>query len=275
MPPGYIIKKSAKKSLNDKWPAAIAIGIIIFAVLCVHIIIMELIAMLFGRLGETTAALLSLAIVIVLGQFFAVPVLYGALRWFWYTSSGADVPVSEMFCYFSRGREYAKAISLGFRIFTRILGILLLCFLPSIIVSLASKPITYQVFNFKMPYWASSMWALGNVLNFFGGVLSFILLLRYIAAPILMINDNSVSPQEALHLSVIITKSVNGQTFSFIIGFVGWFFLSFLVLPLIYTIPYFLCSYAIYSRNLINNYNNMVKEQNNKHIYTTSSQSEF
>ena len=261
MPNNHIIKTNAKTSLQNKWAQAIGVGAILLSVFCLYIILLQLVNMPISAIfNEYTSLFISIAIVVVSVQLFAMPLLYGALRWFWFTSADANVPINEIFCYFSSGREYLRAFSLSFRIFVRSTAILLVCFLPSLIIVAISSPDTYEMLNTSMPYWASSVWALGNTLTFLGIIISFILLLRYFAAPILMINDPSITPNEALDLSVIITKNANGRTLSFVLSFFGWFLLSMLYIPLIFTLPYFLIAYAVYCRFLINHYNRRVAD---------------
>ena len=259
MPNNYIIKSNAKTSLENKWSGAISIGSIILSVLSLYIVLLQLIIIPISSIfNEFTSAFVVIAITVVVAQFFGMPLLYGALRWFWFTASDANVPVNEFFCYFRSGKEYLRALSLSFRIFIRSSAVLFFCFLPSLIVVAISSPTTYSIFNTSMPYWASSVWALGNTLTFLGVILSFLLLLRYFDAPILMINDPSITPHEALDLSVIITKNANGKTFSFVLSFFGWGLLSLFYLPIIFTLPYFLASYSVFCRFLINHYNRRV-----------------
>ncbi len=264
MPPSSVIKNMAKSSLKEKWPQAIGIGALLLSILCIHVVLLQIVALLLeGVVGENYASLIAIATVVILGQFFCMPILYGALRWFWYTSRESDLPISEIFFYLANGKSYLRALSLSFRVFVRIMCVLFLCYIPSITVIILRSPKTYELFDSSMPYWVESFWILGSLLNLLGFVASFFLLLRYFAAPILMINDNAVSPQEALHLSVIISKNANGKTLGFILSFFAWYLLSLLYLPLIFTLPYFLCAYAVYCRSLINNYNNSLGNFNN------------
>lgn len=259
MPSNYIIKANAKTSLENKWSGALSIGAIILSIFCLYIVLLQLaIIPISAVFNEFVASFIIIALTVVAAQLLGMPLLYGALRWFWFTSLDADVPVSEIFCYFGSGKEYLRALSLSFRIFMRSSAVLFFCFLPSLIVVAISSPTTYSMFNASMPYWASSVWALGNTLTVFGVIMSFFLLLRYFAAPILMINDTSLTPHEALDLSVIITKNANGKTFSFVLSFLGWGFLSLIYLPMLFTLPYFLTSYSVFCRFLINHYNRRV-----------------
>lgn len=259
MPNNHIIKTNAKTSLQNKWPQALGIGAIVLSIFCLYVILLQLISIpITAIFNEQVAFFIAIAIVVITAQLFAMPLLYGALRWFWFTSADADVKFNEIFCYFSNGKEYLRAFSLSFRIFLRSSAILFFCFLPSLFIVAISSPTTYSMFNASMPYWASSVWALGNTLTIFGVIMSFVLLLRYFAAPILMINDPSITPHEALDLSVVITKNANGKTFSLVLSFFGWYLLSNLFVPIIFTAPYFLASYAVYCRFLINHYNRRI-----------------
>ena len=263
MPTTNIMKTEARLSLKDKWPKAIGLGALVISAFCLIYVFFSMLYIMFSHtLGNVWGIILSLIPAFFIWQFFGVPLLYGVLRWFWFTITGEDVPVNEAFFYFSRTKEYIRSISLGFRIFCRIVAILFVCFFPSGIISVLCRPTVYDMLNFTMPFFVSSLWSLGNVLTLFGTILSTILLLRYFAAPILMINDNNISPQEALHLSSIISKQVNGKTFAFLLSFFGWAILSLLVIPLIYILPFFMASYAIYCKHLIENYNRLAELQN-------------
>ena len=270
MPENYIVKANARTSLSNKWPKAIGIGAIFLSILCLYAVLLDLISFpLSIMFGNFTSLFIKVATLVILSQFFAMPLLYGMLRWFWFTSADYDVPIKEIFCYFLSGKEYLRAFSLSIRIFTRSSSILLLCFSPSLIIVAISSPTTYDILDTAMPYWASSVWALGNMLTIFGIIMSFVLLLRYFAAPILMINDPSITPHEALDLSVIITKNVSGKTLSFVLSFFGWFALSLLYVPVIFTIPYFLACYSVYCRFLINCYNRQVATINTNQLNQT------
>lgn len=263
MPPVILIKEESKKVLKNKWSMAIGVASVILGMFFIGIAVVTIFSsILRSFLGNLSALLFSLIPVLLLWQFLGVPLLYGTLRWSWYTSLNENVPFYEIFYYFGSGYSYIRSISLGFRIFLRIVLILLACFAPSIIIAIICMPNLYSLLNFSMPYFVSSLWALGNILELFGATLSIILLIRYVSAPILFINDEKLSPQEALNLSVIISKYANGRTFGFLCSFLGWAFLSALILPLLYVIPYFLIAYCVYSRHLIDNYNRFVALEN-------------
>jgi hypothetical protein len=265
MPTVNLIKNEAKHILKNRWSTALAISFIILAMLFLGVAGFGLIHSLFiNILGKVSAIAIALVFVTLLWQFLGVPLLYGTLRWTWYSSLNNDIPFYEIFYYFGSGYNYIRAISLGFRIFLRIVIILALCFTPSIIILVACMPQLYNFLNFPMPYFVSSLWALGNVLELFGGTLSVILLLRYVSAPILLINNEKLSPQEALNFSVIISKFANGRTLSFLLSFSGWLIISILILPLLYAIPFFFVSYSIYCKYLMENYNRIVDFENSK-----------
>ena len=259
MPTSAAVKADAKLALKDKWPIALGIGAILLSVYCLDMVIVQIALTLLEKLvSEIWLTVIYFGVTVLFCQFFFAPLLYGALRWFWFISKENEVPVNEIFYYFSSLKLYLRALSLSIRIFTRIIGVLIICFLPALIVGAVGSPTTYEILGSEMPSWATYVWMLFNVLAMFGIIMSFIMLLRYFAAPVLMINDGNISPQEALHLSVIISKNANGKTFAFVMSFFAWGLLSLLYIPMIFTLPYFICSYAIYCKCLIANYNNIV-----------------
>lgn len=259
MPTSNFLKQNAKNNLKGKWSEAFAITGVLLALYYINVIVDEVALNILSFLvSEIWVTFIIIGITLLFGQLLIAPLLYGILRWFWFSTEQNRVSLNEIFCYFSSLKMYLKAFSLSFRIFLRVIFVLLICFLPAFIVILISSPTTYEVIGSSMPYWATYVWLLGNVLSVFGVIMSVIMLLRYFAAPILMINDNQITPQEALHLSIIISKTSNGQTFYFICSFIGWFLLSLLLIPLFFTVPYFFSSYCEYCRYLIRNYNNSI-----------------
>lgn len=250
------IKSQAKKNLSSGGSVAFAIGGVFIAALCLTAFLASIVASIVSSLVNWvwTAAVTIFAIILLWQSVFA-PLFFGILRWFWFTDEKSVLPFEEIFCYFSGIRAYLKAISLSFRIFLRVISILLICMLPAFIVVAASSPTTYDILGSQMPSWATYVWLLGNVLTVLGIIVSFILLLKYIAAPIIMINDNNVSPQEALHLSAVLTRGFAGKSISVIFSLLGWMLLSVLVIPMFYTVPYIFSTYCVYTRSLITIYN--------------------
>lgn len=260
-----LVKKEAKEKLKNKWSVGIAISGLVLGMFFGLLSVSSVIGPLFlPTLGEFGATFISLIPIFLLWQFLCVPLLYGILRFAWYTALGSDIPFFEVFYYLENGYNYIRSISLGFRIFIRIVLIIAACFAPSLIISAICTPKLYDLLGVSMPYFVSSLWALQNVLEIFGITISVILLMRYFTAPILLINNQNLCPQEALNLSVIISKYANGHTFGFLFSFVGWAILSVFILPLLYTIPLFLVSYSLHCKYLIDNYNRIVDFENSK-----------
>lgn len=265
MLPLNLVNQQTKFSLKDKWPQAIGIGAILLATLSGHYLFFEITYMLLANLMDILYAfILSAVTTVIIAQFFFFPLLYGALRWFWHSSNpdNPPIPISEIFCYISGSKLYLQALSLSFRIFFRTASIMFVCFIPSIIIMVLRYESTYELLNYQMPYWVESFWILGNFLNLFGLIASFLLMLRYFVAPILIIDDASTSPKEAMRLSALISKGIRANILSFIFAFLPLALLSFLVLPLLVTLPYFLCAYAIYSRSIIRGYIQHTKQIN-------------
>ena len=115
--------------IYGKWDIAIAIGSLFIAVLCIGALTISVLSSFFAGFSNTSVGVILSAIIVVgLWQFLGVPLLYGSLRWAWYTSLGENVPFYEVFYYFEDGYSYIRSISLGFRIFVRFILILIVFF---------------------------------------------------------------------------------------------------------------------------------------------------
>lgn len=255
MPSNLFIKNTAKNHLHKNFTSAFAVGFLVIAIRALLTVFAGLIASLCSAFSEATANIVALVFFVAATLFLYIPVLLGAIRWFWFTTGGYTVPPAETLYYFYRTDEYFKAISLGFRLFLRGLLNALLCFAPALLITLFSQPTLYEAFGLQMPYWLASMWMFENMF-FVVGALAFVaFMLRYLAAPILLINNNKLSTSEALYFSATILRPHKAGSFNLLISLVGWMLLNLLVFPQLYTVPYFLCIYIVYMRTAIEKYN--------------------
>ena len=62
------------------------------------------------------------------------------------------------------------------------------------------------------------------------------------------------NPSEAFRLSVRATKGLNTQIIRFKLSFAGWAFLSVLFFPMLWSLPYYSVSEALYAKYLMERY---------------------
>ena len=88
-------------------------------------------------------------------------------------------------------------------------------------------------------------------------------MLRFYIAPILFVADENMDVSETLHMSTVISRKSSLDFIYLISSFIGWILISVLVIPLIFTLPYILTSYAVHVRFAIAEYNKHIGNLNN------------
>ena len=256
MPSSSAIKQKAKECLKNNFSAAFAVGFLALAVQALLLVFTGFIATLCNAtVGQTVAAVIAAVFGAAAVLFLYLPILLGAVRWFWFSTGGSSVPPAEALHFFCRTDEYLKAVSLGLKLLIRLVLGALLCYLPALLLTVFSQPALYERVGLQMPYWLGSIWVFKNLFIALGSVALLVFMLRYGVAPVLLINNNKLSTAEALHLSTVVLKGQIGYTLGFILTLFGWFLLNLLFFPKLYSVPYFLSVYAVYVREIITHYN--------------------
>lgn len=204
---------------------------------------------------------LSEIVFILLLFFIFLPMLLGLLRYYWRIILGVtDKPIS-VFEFFSDWSKYKKAINLQavllLKAFVR--GIFL--FLPAILIKLISQEYFYEFFDLPMPLWVGNLLPVFNGLITFALVILLFIMVKFYLSPMLYIADENMDIDEAIHMSNIISKKSGIDFIYLCASFIGWIILSYLVFPLIFTLPYMLISYLYHTRFAVAEYNKHVESQ--------------
>ncbi len=263
--PSSVIKSTARTAMSGKFlKCIIACGIFEFAnIICLYL--SEIIGFVINDYAFYAA-------MVVLSVFLIFPLFLGVLRFFRRLLWGEDDGPIIVFHYFSSAKQYYRA----FR-FTLVFGLryflsALVLFVPAFIVKLFSETFFYDLFGLKMPAWISNMWVLSVFLTAAAAVVFFFVGLRWYIAPFLYVADEEMDASEAIHMSVVISRSTALEFFTLILSFVLYIAASFLMIPIIFTMPYFIAAYMVHSRYAVAQYNRVCDElsQGNVPYYTPS-----
>lgn len=191
--------------------------------------------------------------------FLTLPIFFGVLRYFWRLSfSAEDGPIS-VFYYFSNFKVYNKCLKLIFYLIIKSLPIFIILALPVFAIWLISQGSVFKLMGVPVPLWTANLSYVITFLTTLSTIFLIIFMLKFYLAPLLLVADEDIDIAEAIHMSTVISKK-SGLDFGFlIISFIGWILLSFLILPLIFTLPYFFSSYCVHCRFAITEYNNHIK----------------
>ena len=118
-----------------------------------------------------------------------------------------------------------------------------------------SRPWFYVTVDFTMPLWSANLPVVANFLQVLGLILFVFLALRFYLSGLLLVIDDEMHPGEAFHVSSLISRDFLMNFIILAFSFFGWFLLSLLAVPLIFTLPLFVASFAVHGRFAINYYN--------------------
>lgn len=242
MTPESIIKQQSKKILsNELWARTVAAFVLVSTCLIICISCFELVNYLFEQLvyenDITTFSSLSLndvlflvignVLCIIISLFFSV-IINGYMRFFYKAAKGQQPQISEVFHYFTSGKEFFFALNLNLRIILYNLGWALLFFLPTIAVIAV-----YLIFK-GVVVQAQALVAINAVASL---LLLSIVNAKYFLAEPLHVENSELSARQCLSESKRIMKNNSSKIIKLTFSFTPQFLLCLLLMPALYVFP--------------------------------------
>ena len=251
IPTKDVVKNTAKTIMKRSPMATAVISLVILAVFFLtQFLFTGTFALVFNKM-----VILQIIFGVLLFTCIFWPVLMGAIRFFWVFTEHKTNKIEAIFYYFSNFKVYSRAVKAVILLGLKIFLIAFLSFIPCFISSLLEGSWVYNTFDFNVPLWSANLRLITDFLKFAGTALTVFLSLKYYLYPVVAVMDESLYLMEAMHISEMISKQSISAFASLVVSFIGWFLLSLLGLPLVYTLPFFLISYVVHSRFAIVNYN--------------------
>lgn len=252
-----VVKITAKTALKGNWvKATIACMVLIFTVF-----ISSNIA---GLLSVVTGNYIGIVIAFLMTVFLTLPIFLGVLRYIWrMLFSACDSPVC-VFYWFSSKTLYVKAMKFIMLIVLRFIFWLTLLNIPTLLLFILSKGFVFDIFDISMPLWTANLSYYIAFLENASVVITIFLMLKYYMAPLLFVADDNIDANEAMHMSTVISRKTSIDFVYLCFSFFGWILLSILVIPLLFTLPYMLTSYAVHIRFAVSEYNRHIEEMYKK-----------
>lgn len=252
-----VVKITAKTALNGKMLKAVFTTA--FFLFCCFIC--QYSAGIFAYTGKISVANIIFVLETV---FLLAPIFLGYIRYIWRMIFGADDSPVSVFYYISGKKIYFKTLSFFGILILKAVPIGIVLFLPSILLSLFTKEYIYDLLNIAMPLWIANLNSVITILTVFATVALCFYMLRYYISPILFIADENMDVYETLHMSKTISRKSALDFIYLFSSFIGWILLSVLVIPLIFTLPYFITSYAVHTRFAVAEYNKLISQINSQ-----------
>ena len=251
IPSSNVVKDTAKTIMKKRPLASVIICLFLVAVFFANEFIFSgMLAIVFGK-----RVLLKIAVAILLFITIFWPVFMGAIRYFWVAVEQKECGIDEVFYYFSSFLRYKKAVKTVTLLLLKVFLIGVVALIPCMVSSLFEHSWIYNTLKSDVPLWSANLQLITDFLKIAGIAVTFWLSLKFYLVPIVAVMDENLALMDAIHISEMISKQSLSAFSGLIISFLGWFLLSLLGIPIVYTLPYFLISYVVHCRFAIVNYN--------------------
>lgn len=257
--PSKAVKSTAKAALKGRWLIACTSTIVFILPI---IIISFATSLLSSILKDNIVFILWL----LLNLFLVCPLFLGLIRFFKNLVFENVLGVQEIFIYFSCFKAYKRAMRLILDLLARFIFYSVVCFIPAGIVKLITSDFFFDLLNVDIPLWSESLGALLSFLIGMAALAIFVLMLRYYLAPFLLVANDDMSVDEAIHMASVIARRSSGELWSLIFSFLGYLLLSLFVVPIIFTLPYFLCALTVHARYSVTGYNLNLTQENTRNF---------
>jgi len=195
-----------------------------------------------------------MAVTLVLGficLLATTPLGLGAARWFYYLTDGKALPVNELFDSFTEFRKFSRALWLWIILFLRrVFWTAVFLVVPVVMVSLGEYWRIESSRDIEMLL-AVAIEVLGSILLVLMGWFLLVWLRRYALVKFVVAAEDDISAWKAIKYSVKLTKGRKVELLMLEISLLGWRLLDIFLLPKLFTKPYILTVYSLYTRYLI------------------------
>lgn len=255
-----IVKLTAKTALKGNMlKAIISSGIFLFC-----FFISNYSAGIFSYTGNTVV---SYIILTLLAIFLLAPIFLGLIRFIWRMIFGADDSPIAVFYYISDKSAYLKSIKFIVTFIMKSVPAVIILFFPVIILWLFTGSFIYDLFGITMPLWIANLNSIFRIAEVFAIAALCFYMLKFYLSIILFVADENMDINETFYMSKLISRKSSLDFIYLFSSFLGWILLSLFIIPLIFTLPYMLTSYAVHSRFAIAEYNKLIKNFNANEVF--------
>lgn len=246
--PSKAVKSTAKAALKGNWLAASSASIIFL----LSIIIVSFACTL---LSSVIPEFIAVIIFFILTLALICPLFLGLIKFFKNLIFDTYTSIAEIFIYLSSFSAYKKVFRFIIELLARLVFYSVICFLPPGILKLITSDFFFDLINMDTPLWAESLDTLLSFLVSMATFAVFFIMLRYYLAPFLLVADDDMAVGETIHMSTVISRRSTSELWPLVFSFFGYIVLTLFMIPIIFTLPYFLCAFTVHSRYAVTNFN--------------------
>lgn len=255
IPSAHVIKRTAKSQLRNHWVSAMVVSVVFMLAISFFSVLLGLITNFFSEVYKEAVALRTIvsAAYCITTLATVIPLFHGMLRWFWYLGLEKRLSLGNLFYYFSEWKLYLKSLLFYISLLGRVLMLAVLCILPAAVLRIIPEVLTLEELISDSHTFDMLIYFASVALLVVGLAVAFIFSMKYFTAPLLAVIAEEKEAEELLEIARELKLS-KGSCVVFIASFLGWIALSYLGLILLYTLPYFLMSYAVAVRFAVTNH---------------------
>lgn len=253
-----IIKCDARRSLRGCWGKSVGAAAVIFASSLAVALSESVLLFVFSEdfadldflsLSNAGPAAIVITALAALAYFLLMPALgLGYTKLHLAFAEGRRESVSVIFDMFSSFKLFVKSIAFTVAISLRYMLCAAVALLPgSVLFYLAKTYIVTEERTLRLLKICACCVSIALMLLCLA--LAFIYSQRWFAAGYYFVSGRKI--HESFRLSALASKGIHAQIASFKVSFAGWWLLSFLALPLLWFLPYYSTSCAIYAKYLM------------------------
>ena len=263
------IKQNARRALGASWGKAICIFLIMASIFIVFSLMQGVLSLIFGipDIGDVflsyyyypKAAVIippvSLAMAAVFSAFSMLinsPLTFGVKGWYFSIISGETEDIGAIFLFFSHIRLLLKAIWHDINITIRLcLWSIVFALIPGGICAVAGLILQNPKYVELYRLGGIILLMLGLLLAVLSQIFFIIFSNKYFLSAYLIVEDTTLTVSKAIKTSAAYTKGSRGALFMLSLSFIPWALFSVLLVPLLYFVPYYSASKALYAKYLI------------------------
>lgn len=260
-PSSKAVKSTALENLRGNWAKAAGAALIPVAATAMLACVFDMLLWL----TDTSAVAYAAGVPAVLCAVFIIsPLMLGTVRFFRAFALDKNTDIACVFEYFSSKTQYFRAVRFTFSLFIRVFIIGFFFMLPSILTDLAYRGNLDFLMRDATPLWFGDLWIVTLVLRIIAAALLAIVVLKYYLAPFIFAANDNITAAEAIHQSTCAAKISAGAFASLLLSMLGWILISVTLIPLVFTLPYFLACYNAHGNFAVFHYNKSlrVKKEN-------------
>jgi len=267
------IKQDARAALKNRMGTAVLITLLLAAVSFIVSLFEGAIPLMLGAptffenlaqsenpwqaaLSSAPWFLLFTCLMGMLSAIFVAPMSVGTADWYMSCTDREDKDVSHIFWPFGCKKFWGSLVLFAASWLVSLFWTILFLALPVGLIGYAVYSLYYL--NLSPVLQTLTIVGLLAAVLFLLVVLVFLVvfLTCYSLAIFLMGKHYGKGPFGALRMSARLTKGHRFQTFGFMLSFLPWMLLNVFVIPMFFTVPYFMMSIALYTRYLDELYKN-------------------